>query len=66
MLLQRKRGESMKINPETRHQNLAQHVKEQLGFISVEDVRSAIIVFVFIIYDMPLILGLLSIYKLEF
>lgn len=56
----------MKINPETRHQDLAQHVKEQLGFIFVEDVRAAIIIFVFIMYDVPLILGLLSIYKLEF
>ncbi|MBP1971414.1 hypothetical protein J2Z83_003553 [Virgibacillus natechei] len=56
----------MKIDPETRHQNLAQHVKQQLEFISVEDVRSSVIVMVLVIYDAPLLLGLLSIFKLEF
>ncbi|MBY7142364.1 hypothetical protein KFZ56_04495 [Virgibacillus sp. NKC19-3] len=56
----------MKINPKTRHQDLAQHVKEQLGFISVEDVKSSVVVMVLIIYDVPLLLALLSIYKLEF
>lgn len=56
----------MKIDTETRHQDLAQHVKFQLGFIPVEDVRSSIIIFVFVMYDVPLLLGLLSILKLEF
>ncbi|WP_373895123.1 hypothetical protein [Virgibacillus sp. CBA3643] len=56
----------MKIDPETRHQNLAQHVKQQLEFTSVEDVRSSVIAFVFVMYDAPLLLGLLSIFKHEF
>ncbi|WP_405101049.1 hypothetical protein [Oceanobacillus sp. FSL H7-0719] len=56
----------MKIDPETRHQNLAQHVKQQLEFIFVEDVKSSVITFVFVMYDVPLLLGLLSIFKHEF
>lgn len=56
----------MKISPETRHQDLAPHINDQLEFISVEDVRSSVIIFVFIMYDVLLILGLLSIFRLEF
>lgn len=56
----------MKIVRETSHQDLAQHVKEHLGFIPVEHVRSSVITFVFIGFDLFLLLGLLSIFKLEF
>ena len=56
----------MKINPKIRHQDLAQHVKKQLEFIPVEDVRSSVIGMVFIGFDLFLLLGLVSILKLEF
>ncbi|WP_143804669.1 hypothetical protein, partial [Paraliobacillus ryukyuensis] len=56
----------MKIDPKTRHQNLAQHVNEHLESPPVEDVRSSVMVMVLVIYDAPLLLGLLSIFKLEF
>ncbi|WP_218669566.1 hypothetical protein, partial [Paraliobacillus ryukyuensis] len=56
----------MKIDHKTRHQNLAQHVKEHLKSPPVEDVRSSVMVMVLVIYDAPLLLGLLSIFKLEF
>ncbi|MFD2658122.1 hypothetical protein [Gracilibacillus thailandensis] len=56
----------MKIDHKTRYQNLAQHVKEQLAFIPVEVVRMSVIAFVFIGFDLFLLLGLLNIFKLEF
>ncbi|GGB34744.1 hypothetical protein GCM10011409_10240 [Lentibacillus populi] len=56
----------MKINPKMRHQDLAQHVNEQLEFIPVEDVRSSVIVMILVIYDVPLLMGLLSIFELEY
>lgn len=56
----------MKISPEIRQQDLAQHVKKQLEFIPVEDVKSSVIVMVLVMFDIPLLLGLLSIFELEF
>lgn len=56
----------MKIDSDTRHQDLAQHVKEHLEFISVEHVRSSVITFVIISFDLFLLLGLLNIFKSEF
>src|SRR5699024_12487164 len=56
----------MKLDPKTRHQDLAQHINDQLEFIPVEDVKSSVIIFVFIMYDVLLILGLLIIFRLEF
>uniref|UniRef100_UPI0009A7543B hypothetical protein n=1 Tax=Paraliobacillus ryukyuensis TaxID=200904 RepID=UPI0009A7543B len=56
----------MKIDHKTRHQNLAQHVEEQLAFIPVDVVRMSVIAFVFIGFDLFLLLGLLNIFKLEF
>lgn len=55
----------MKIDPETRHQSLAQHVLFHLSFIDADNVRQSMIPFL-LIYDIPYILGLGSILKLEF
>ncbi|MTW87267.1 hypothetical protein F3157_16640 [Virgibacillus dakarensis] len=56
----------MKINPKIRHQDLAQHVNKQLEFTPVEDVRLSVIGMILVMYDVPLLLGLLSILNLEF
>ncbi|GAA5417019.1 hypothetical protein Pryu01_02080 [Paraliobacillus ryukyuensis] len=56
----------MKIDPKTRHQNLAQHVNEHLESPPVGDVRLSIIAMVLVGFDLPLLLGLLSILRLEF
>ncbi|WP_130860277.1 hypothetical protein [Gracilibacillus phocaeensis] len=56
----------MKIDPETRHQKLAQHIKFHLSFVEVDQVKFGIVTMMFCIYDLALILGLLSIYKMEF
>lgn len=53
----------MKIDTKIKYQNLAQHVKEQLSFISTEDVKPSVIIFVVIMYDLPLTLGQLGILK---
>lgn len=55
----------VKINPTIKHQDLSQHFKEQLGFIPIANVKSSIIVAILILYDIPLIAGLLSIFEQE-
>lgn len=55
----------MKIDPETKHQKLAQHVNFQLSFFDVSDTRSSVIILL-MMCDLPLLLGLLSIYKMVF
>ena len=47
----------MKIDPETRYEDLALYVKDHLEFIYVGDVKWSVAVLVLIIYDAPLLLG---------
>ena|SRR5699024_125309 len=56
----------MKINPETRHQDLALYVKEHLESLPVEQSKLTQVVLIFVLYDIPLYLSLLSIFKIEF
>jgi len=49
-----------KIDPSLKNKNLSQDISEQLGFIYPSDVKSGVIVFVLLLYDLPLLLGLLS------
>lgn len=56
----------MKINPETRYQDLALYVKEHLDFISIDQVKFTVIGMAFGMYDLPLLLGLMYILEWEF
>src|SRR5690625_3313704 len=56
----------MKIDPETRHQDLSLFVREHLTSIPSDEAKLAEIVLVFTMYDLPLFLCLISINKLEF
>lgn len=56
----------MKINPETRHQDLALHIREHLRSIPSDQVKWGTTVMVLGLYDVPLYLCLLSIFKIEF
>src|SRR5690625_6760649 len=49
-----------KIDPSIKNKNLSQDISEQLGFIYPSDVKSGVIVFVLLLFDLPLLLGLLS------
>src|SRR5699024_3732628 len=51
----------MKIELETKHQDLAKHVNEQLSFLDVDNVRMFVIIFLGM-YDLPLFLGFASIF----
>jgi len=55
----------MKIDLEIMHKDLAGYVKDHLSFIHVEKIRTSAIT-ILIMYDIPLFLGLIMIYKLEF
>lgn len=56
----------MKIDPAVKHQDLSPDFQEQLGFIAIADVRPSVIISVLTLYDLPLLIGLLSILKLEY
>ncbi len=56
----------MKINPETKYQDLALYVKDHLDFIAVDQVKSGIIVMILVLYDLPLLLSFSEVLKLEF
>lgn len=56
----------MKIDPAIKPQDLSQHFQEHLGFITVTDVKASVFIAVLILYDLPLMIGLLSILKLEY
>src|SRR5699024_4299213 len=56
----------MKINPETRHQDLALYVSDHLESLDVKDTKWSITTMVIGMYDLPLFACLLSIFKIEF
>lgn len=56
----------MKIDPETKHQKLAQHVKFHLDFLPVEDIKVSLGLFVGLLYDVPWLLGMGHIRQIEF
>jgi len=55
----------VKIDPETRYEDLALYVKDHLEFIYVGDVKWSVAVLVLIIYDAPLLLGFSMLLKIE-
>jgi len=60
------RRKSMKINPETRRQDLALYVTDHLSPIPSDQAKWGTAVLIFVLYDLPLFLCLVGIYKVEF